>query len=168
MKKQLLGLCLSLIILSPGALHAQIGLGGQLSWADDADLGIGARGTLGVPTQIGQLEVIAALDYFFPDQVAGIDVSYWELNTNLVYMFRVPTPVVAPYAGAGLNFAHASVSTDLPGVGFSDTELGLNLLGGAKFNVGSVTPFAELRLELDGGEQFVITGGALFTVGPGI
>ena len=85
MKKKLLSLCLTLIILSPGALQAQIGLGGQLSWAEDADLGIGARGTFGLPTQIGQMEIIASLDYFFPDEAAGINISYWELNGNVVY-----------------------------------------------------------------------------------
>ena len=44
----------------------------------------------------------------------------------------------------------------------SDTDLGLNLLGGTLFGRGKVNPFVELRVELAGGEQFVLTGGVLF------
>ena len=44
----------------------------------------------------------------------------------------------------------------------SDTDLGINLLAGTQFGTKAVTPFVELRVELAGGEQFVITGGLLF------
>lgn len=168
MRKLLLSTCLALLILTPGALQAQISIGGQVSWGDDSDLGLGARGTFRLPTKAAPLEIIGTVDYFFPGDVAGLDLTYWEINANLVYLFRVPAPIVTPYAGAGLNLAHASIDGGTPGVELSDTQLGLNFLGGAKFNVGSVTPFGELRMEFDGGDQFLISAGVLFSVGPGL
>ncbi len=166
MRKLLVAACAALFILSPGALQAQVGVGGQLSWAEDAELGIGARGTFGLPSTV-PLEIHGSVDYFFPpEELAGVNVTYWEANANLVYMFQIPASPVAPYAGGGLNFAYGS--RDIPGEDSSNTEIGLNLLGGAKFNLGPVTPFGEMRFELNGGEQFVISAGALFSVGPGL
>ena len=168
MRKLLIAACAALFILSPGALQAQVGLGGQLSWAEDAELGIGARGTFGLPSTV-PLEIHGSVDYFFPPEDAfGVSVTYWEANANLVYMFQIPASPVAPYAGAGLNLGYFSRDIDIPGEDSSSTELGLNLLGGAKFNLGPVTPFGELRFEVNGGEQFVISAGALFSVGPGL
>jgi hypothetical protein len=166
MRKLLTGACVALLIMVPDAAQAQIGLGGQLNIADDADLGIGVRGTFPLPTTM-PLEIIGSFDYFFPSTgVAGIDVDYWELNANIVYVFPIPSTTVAPYAGTGLNYAHASVSVpELPGMSVSNSDVGLNILGGAKFKVGQVTPFGEFRVELGGGEEFVITGGVMMTVG---
>ncbi|NIR46648.1 MAG: porin family protein [Gemmatimonadetes bacterium] len=157
MRGSLLAVCLLTVLAWPATLSAQLDVGPQASWADDADFGIGGRAMLGIPVDI-PLAAIGSFDYFFPDG----DVDYWEINANAVYKFRVPGGVVAPYAGAGLNVAHTSVG-DL-----SETDVGLNLLGGATFDAGQLTPFAELRVELGGGEQFVLTGGLLFTVGPGL
>ena len=95
-------------------------------------------------------------------QVNGEDRSYWELPGNLAYFFKVEaSSSLAPYAGGGLNIAHKSKEFD-DGRSASDTDLGLNLLGGTLFGRGKVNPFVELRVELAGGEQFVLTGGVLF------
>lgn len=145
--------------------QAQIGFGGQVSFADDADLGVGVRATapLGgfVSTDEGSVlagtMLIGSFDWFFPD-CGGADCSYWEINTN----GAVPIPVEAnfsPYAGAGLNIAHMSV--DEGTIEESDTEVGLNLLGGVTFPLAGFSPFLEARLELGGGEQFVLSGGVL-------
>ena len=61
-----------------------------------------------------------------------------------------------PYAGGGLNIAYSSRS------GSSDVDPGFNLLGGTLLGSGPVHPFVEVRFELAGGEQFVLTGGVLF------
>jgi len=166
MKKLFTGACVALLILTPATARAQVGLGGQLNWGDDVDLGIGVRGTYTLPTTL-PLEIIGTFDYFFPSVgVSGIDLNYWELNANIVYLIPVSSNVVAPYAGTGLNFAHASVSaTEFTDMSVSDTELGLNVLGGAKFNVGGFMPFGELRVELGGGEEVILTGGAMVPVG---
>jgi hypothetical protein len=39
--------------------------------------------------------------------------------------------------------------------------VGLNLLGGLKFALGSLSSYAEGRFELGGGEQLVLTFGVL-------
>lgn len=44
----------------------------------------------------------------------------------------------------------------------SDTKLGLNLLGGLQFQIGSLNAFSEAWLQLSGGEQFGLTFGLLF------
>jgi hypothetical protein len=156
MRKVLFAVCLAAFALTPRAAQAQIGLGPQASIAEDADFGLGARATFGLPAKI-PLEIIASADYFFPEE----DVDYWELNGEVVWLIPVTAPTVDPYAGAGINIAHASIEG-----GESDTEVGLNLLGGLKLHVGPVTPFGEFRFELDGGEQFVVTFGVLFGLGP--
>lgn len=156
MRRSLFAVCLLSLLAWPAALTAQVDVGPQASWADDADFGVGGRVVLGIPAAI-PLAAIGSFDYFFPSD----DFDYWEINGNVVYEFAVPSGVVAPYVGAGLNVAHASVAS------VSETEIGFNLLGGARFDAGQFTPFGELRVELSGGEQFVLTGGVLFNVGPG-
>lgn len=73
-------------------------------------------------------------------------------------------PAFRPYVGGGLNFARWSM--DIPAElkpfiegSASDTELGLNLIGGAEFGVGRFKPFAELRAQISGGEQVVLAAG---------
>lgn len=143
---------------------AQVHFGPQVSYADDADFGIGARVVAGVPDYAG-FEVAGSFDYFFPDG----DVDYWEINGNVLYNFAIEgVDSFRPYAGAGLNVARFDANvedTGIPGFEFdgSSTELGLNLVGGGKFATdAAVTPFVEARLEIEGGEQFVLTGGLLF------
>lgn len=148
------------LAISAGNVEAQR-FGVQGNWGDDADFGIGARVELGLPnlfTTTGPLAntfLIGSFDYFFPDNDA---IDYWELNANLAI------PLVAsgidPYVGAGLNVAHVSIDSDLVDDA-SDTEIGLNLLGGLRIPMGGVATFVEGRFELGGGEQFVLTFGAL-------
>lgn len=104
---------------------------------------------------------MGTFDYFFPD-IEGY--NYFEVNANALY--SLPLAGITgfrPYVGGGLNIARGSLDIDLPeGLGdisASDTELGLNLIGGAEFGIGRIRPFAELRAQIAGGEQFVLTGG---------
>lgn len=143
------------LLLAPAAGQAQVHFGGQLNVAEDHDFGLGPRVVVGVPEYSG-VEGVGTFDVFFPDG----DTDYWELNGNLVYNFVVPdAPSFHPYAGGGLNIAHVD-----PGpVGDSRTDVGLNLLGGVKFPLTGFTPFVEIRIEIDGGDQQpVLTGGLLF------
>lgn len=138
--------------------EAQVHLGPQISIADDADVGLGGRLVAGVEDYAG-LEVIGSFDIFFPEG----DYDYWEINGNAVYNFEiVGAPSLRPYAGGGLNVAHIGADDDAGGDVDGDTELGLNLLAGTKFPLEGITPFVEVRGEVSGGEQLVITGGLLF------
>src|SRR6266550_1835959 len=139
--------------------HPSFGL--QLDWGNDPNFGIGGRGVfpLGSLLPGTPLDGIVSFDYFFP----GNGVKYWEINGNVAYRFRVPArSSLRPYAGGGLNIAHASVS--VAGVSASDTKAGLNVLGGTTFKVkgSNLIPFAEARGELGGGKTFILTGGVRF------
>lgn len=138
----------------------RMSFGLQVNFADDADIGVGARlrHSLAGVIPNAPLSGIASIDFYFPGDPIN---SYIELNYNVVYNFTINSPRIRPYAGGGLNFARLSVDT---GAGdASDTEVGLNILGGILFRTaGRVTPFVELKIEAGGGEQFVITGGLHF------
>lgn len=139
--------------------EAQFRFGAQVSLASDTDVGIGARANfgLGAISERNPIEGQATFDYFFPD--AG---DYWELTGNALYRFDTPSPSVKPYAGGGLIFAHSSV--DVLGVRDSNSDIGLNLVGGLRFNVKGTTtlPFVEARFEIMDGSQFVIAAGVMF------
>lgn len=148
----LLGLTLS---AAPAA--AQVHVGPQLSYGENTDLGIGVRAAvydLGDGGEFSPWEGVGSLDYFFP----GGGVDYLEINLNGLYNFSLgPATPLHPYLGAGMNVARTSVD-DAP----SSSDLGLNVLGGWKYETeSSFTPFAEVRIEVGGGEQFVVTGGFL-------
>ncbi len=142
------------LVVTASEAQAQARFGVQMSIADDADLGVGARVALSPPGP-SPIKILGTFDIFFPDG----PVDYWELNGNIVYVVPVQNSAVAPYIGGGLNVAHSSV--DGGTFGSSDTDLGLNLLGGIEFG-GALPLFVEARVEVNGGEQFVLTGGIFF------
>ena len=135
--------------------------GPELNWSSDVDFGIGARGVFPLRSLFPKtpLDGIVSFDYFFPSAPAGVSLHYWEINGNVAYRFRVERSSLGPYAGGGLNIAHASASP-----GGSETKAGLNLLGGTTFKVkgSKLTPFAEARGEIGGGKTFILTGGVRF------
>lgn len=169
--------------LGAATLEAQdIKIGAQASLAQDTDFGIGPRLEVGLGQVLPGLAAVGSFDYFFPDSfeltIPGQDapftaeVDYWEINANVIYGFTVAdAPGVEPYFGAGLNFSRISGNFSGPGAGEeaseTDTGVGINLVGGAKFPLTGVTPFLEARLELKGDDplgvedQFVLTGGIL-------
>src|SRR5881296_3263557 len=105
--------------------------GPELNWSSDVDFGIGARGVFPLQSLFPKtpLDGIVSFDYFFPSAPSGVSLHYWEINGNVAYRFRVPArSSLGPYAGSGLNIAHASGSAG--GVSTSATKAGLNLLGG--------------------------------------
>ncbi len=148
------------VILAAEEAQAQVSFGAQASYADDMDFGIGARVYAGLP--FTGVEFMGSFDYFFP---SVDDFNYFEVNANALYSLPVANmPAFRPYVGGGLNFARWSM--DIPAElkpfiegSASDTELGLNLIGGAEFGVGRFKPFAELRAQISGGEQVVLAAG---------
>lgn len=154
------------ILITAGAAEAQR-FGPTLSWSDDFDLGLGARLEYDLPNLItaegpfARTYLITSFDYMFPD-CGVVDCSYWQLNGNLAVPITATN--INPYAGAGLNIARASASYSDFGsnVSNSNTEIGLNLLGGLQFQLGSLNAFSEAWLQLGGGEQFGLTFGLLF------
>jgi len=145
---------------SSSASADRIRFGAQVSYADDADLGLGVHLDYPMSRLLNNAPVFAqaSLDFFFP----GNDLTYGELNWNVLYKFRIQNSPIAPYAGAGLNFAFAKVGGACTG-DCSSSDLGANLVGGVQLpNAGRLLPFVQVRYELGGGEQFVLTGGIHF------
>jgi opacity protein-like surface antigen len=139
--------------------------GAELNWSSDVDFGIGARGVFPLRSLFPKtpLDGIVSFDYFFPSVPAGTSGHYWEINGDVAYRFTVPArSSLAPYAGGGLNIAHASATVGT--VSSSDTKAGLNVLGGTTFKLrgSTLTPFAEARGEIGGGKTFILTGGVRF------
>ena len=145
------------LALAAAPAQSQIYLGPEVAWNDDADLGIGAGVEFDLPSLYPGIAFHGDFIYFFPD---GFD--YFEFNTNLTYDFPLEDAPVVPFALAGLNIGRVSVDTGDSGidpefgVSVSDTEVGLNLGGGVKFNVGSFNPRVAARFVLGGTETFTI------------
>src|SRR3990172_5214395 len=78
------------------------GGGGEVSWGDDADVGIGVRYenplSMFGPT-VRNLRVIGSFDYFFPGDQGGTSVTYFEVNANVAWAFSLPRTRISPYAG---------------------------------------------------------------------
>ena len=152
----------ALALVATRPAQAQWKFGPELSWASNSiGIGIGARAEVGLAKFIPGAKAFSAFgtfDYFFPSSGYGVSPSYWELAVNGAYHFDIPgAKTIAPYAGAGLALAHASY------LGYGASNVGLNLFGGTQFSpIGKITPFAQLRLELQSSSAFVITGGVLF------
>ena len=165
-------LAVVLVCATATAASAQspVSFGGQLNYADDFDLGIGARAMIGTGEFVENTRAMASFDFYFPDDAGDVDVSFWEINVNGHYMIPIENSPVGVYAGGGLHIYNASVDFDesefgpfAGSVDNDDSGLGLNILGGVEFDAGpSVTPFAELKIELGGAEQFILTGGVWF------
>ena len=152
--------CLGAVVAQPARAQGWQ-FGPQLSWANDYNLGVGARAELDLTSMVPtakNITLIGSFDYFFP----GFSVNPWEINVDGAYRFSIPNVPIKPYAGAGLDFTHWGINCG-PGCNFTYSKVGLNLLAGTKFQkLGTLTPYAELRLELRTGGQFVLTGGVLF------
>ncbi len=153
------------VVLCGAPLAAQeVKAGGQVTFGDDADFGIGPRVQMSLPWIAPGIRVAGSFDYFFPDSGLGDpggDYDYHELNFNVLgdLSFRDVTNLV-PYVGGGLNVVWQSVPSD--GAADPDERLfGMNLVAGFRFPLEGFTPFVEARYELEGGQQLLIAGGIL-------
>lgn len=128
--------------------------GAEVLFGSDTDFGIGARGHVPLGTT-APLEVQGGFAIFFPDG----PVDYWEVNGNLWYLIETSgSSNAVPYVGGGLNIGVLDAGSSFD----TDTELGLNLGGGARFEFTNTTPFVEARFVIGGVEQFVFGGGVMF------
>jgi hypothetical protein len=165
---------LALIQFAPAEAEAQVSFGPYVAWADDTDLGVGGRVDVGLGNAFGadsgpfqNIFLNSGVTYFFWDCDEGfdeVDCSFIEINGNLAVPFTLEGSSIQPYAGTGLNIARVSVEvSDNPFLDEADdTEVGLNVLGGIFFPISDLRGFAEAKIELSGGEQFVLSAGILF------
>jgi hypothetical protein len=132
--------------------NAQVRGGAQALFGSEMDFGLGVIAAIDLGTT-APLEVQAGFNLFFPDGPR----EFWEFNGNLWYQFETGGQGL-PYAGGGLNIGRANTGID----GGADTQLGLNLGGGYRFNYSNTAPFVEARFTVAGHEQFVVGFGVLF------
>ncbi len=143
--------------------QAQWGFGVEAGWADDLEFGIGARAQTPIGGMITDDEesflsdvtlIISGLWYVDPCGVSGVDCSAIQVDADGIVPLEFGEGF-APYAGAGLHMGRVSVGD------FSDTELGLNVLGGARFALSGLTAFGEARYQLGGFEQLLFVFGIM-------
>ncbi|UCC85243.1 MAG: hypothetical protein JSW46_10150 [Gemmatimonadota bacterium] len=154
MKRALFLACVLTVAVSPVDLCAQVRLGVHGSWAEDADWGLGGRVAVQLPVDRVPLVLVGSFDWFWPE--ADEIEDYWEINANLV--MRPTLELIAGYFGIGLNLAHTVAEDPFRAGTFSETKAGINLVGGLIYD-GILTPYGEVRYEVGGGEQFVVTVG---------
>lgn len=108
-----------------------------------------------------------SVDFYLVDDVSGTSAgqSVFAVDMNALYEFGVENQVFTPYAGGGVGITRFSADTEVSGLGSETTEVGLNIVGGARFPLGNLEPFAQLNATLGGDlERFGITGGLLFSL----
>jgi hypothetical protein len=164
MKRLLVVVGLAGLLLVPGTAQAQFFVGAQGNYADDFDWGVGARAGYDFRKFDEPIALIGTFDYFFPPSVSGVDTEYYEFNLNGVVMGGF-NPQFDAYMGLGLNLARFR-SEDSGTAGAEFDRAGLNLLAGfrAKFGKGAGA-FFEARFQVEGGKQFVLTGGLDYMFG---
>ena len=159
-------LAVALVVLGASTADAQR-WGAQISWGDESDIGVGVRGEWDFANKLTQQGafsrafIIGQVDYYFVDCPSGVSCTWLEINPSLAIPFTAAGSSVKPYAGAGLHLVYARQSAG--GNSASDTELGLNILGGLKFDLGGMDAFSEARLGLGGdAEQLALSFGVMF------
>lgn len=166
MRKVLVGLVAVVMCatVAPAAQAQRFGV--QADFGTDTDVGIGVRGEFdlrNVFTNQGAFSrafIVASFDYFFVDCPQGADCSYWEINPMLAVPITVTNPKITPYLGGGLNIGNSKVEAG--GFSASDTNIGLNLLGGLRFPMGGLSAYTDARIVVGDNDQLVLTFGILF------
>lgn len=153
----------------PFSSHAQMEEGakrfkiGPRLTLDAGDISDGFDGTvaLGADARYDPLEFPiggnAAFDFYF----AGDNVSVYTLDLNAVYPIETEVSL-SPYVGAGLGYTNYSFDTNTQFGSFGGSDTGLNLVGGAEFDVGQFQPFVQGQVTFGNLTRIGITGGVLF------
>lgn len=168
----------------PLTSHAQFKVGPRATIALNdlsdvgADFAIGADARYDLSENVdAPIQLSGAFDYYFADdqQVTAsesVSQTIFTVDLNAHYMFPVEGSF-SPYAGAGIGITSSStdeveVNTPLGTRTFggdSSSDTGLNIVGGAEFEAGSLRPFVEGQFTVGGDlSRFGITGGLLFSL----
>jgi hypothetical protein len=147
---------LTILTIALGAssvAHAQAGsfhVGPRVTYNFDFEqAGIGFHAGFPIGTR---LEFYPSVDVFFPDNGS-------LLGFNADFKFRPSIELRPLYLGAGLNLTRGS------GGGDSNTESGLNLIGGLEArNTGAIHPFVEFRAIIADHTSTALVGGLNITL----
>jgi len=105
----------------------------------------------------------ASFDFYLTD---SDNLTVFAVDLNALYEFGVDNQAFTPYAGGGLAITRRSfdASTGAGTIAADDTDVGLNLLGGARFPLGSVEPFVQVNAVLGDLDRLGVAGGLLFSL----
>lgn len=141
-------------------------IGGMLAYGTEIEnLGIGVNAEFGITEK---LSVSPSFIFYLPREEGPISINWWEINANGNYYF-IKNEGIDVYGLAGLNYSSVKVEYSenyfFGGASTSDGRFGLNIGGGANFDIGSsIFPFAELKYVIIDGGQLVIAAGVKFTL----
>ncbi len=151
MKRFLPFLVLVLIVVFSDSMNAQTSYGIRIGQYDDVDeLFIGG-------------EIIAPVNYSFSlnpnlEYVFVEKATFATLNCDLLYYLNRRSNLPF-WFGGGLGLAYVNPE----GKPESDTDLGINILGGVAFNTRtSITPYIQAKLLLGDYDDFVLAFGLRF------
>lgn len=137
------------------AQEGQFKVGGGLAYGLEAEaIGVQAKGVYGFTDEID-----GAVDFiiFFPDMI-----DWWELNVNAHYNFLAEEGTRV-YGLGGLNYT--TLSFDAGGFGsFSQSEVGLNIGGGAEFDVDFASLYTEAKFVISNADQLSLAAGLRFPI----
>lgn len=124
---------------------------------------LGVDGRFSVDLSPGQALIInPALNYYLID---ADGFTLLQFDANVLYPFMLDG-AFTPYAGGGLGILYASVefeNADGSTTSSSDTEVGLNLMGGAEYNFGGpISGFAQLRMTFWDDDLIGLMAGAVY------
>ncbi|MEL6443384.1 MAG: outer membrane beta-barrel protein [Bacteroidota bacterium] len=149
-----------------------IGYNTEAGFDEDGDttggLLIGIGGEFKAPFELGNLDlsIRPSAEYVFLPDVGDVSQSAFQISGDVIASF-VGSSSVVPYAGVGITYV--TLNLDINGFGaFADIDdVGLNLLGGAKFvgALGFGDPFVQGRFTLGGFDSLTISGGVAIPLG---
>ena len=146
-------------------IQAQTKIGIHFGYGTEIEeLAIGANAEFGITDKIS---IAPDFTYYLTEKSDFAKVSFWELNANGHYYF-LDQDAFKVFGLAGLNYAHSSVKVDHPGFGsgstsVSDGEIGLNLGGGASYDLSDTFQlFSTLKYTAGSTDQAAIFIGARY------
>ena len=154
---------LAVILGLPAECRAQASVNPHVGYdVDIEELLIGGSVQFGVPGAAiagVALRFSPGLSYY----IGGSGGRFLVADLDAQYPFTARS--VQPYVGGGVFLRRVSVDVDIVG-SITDTDVGLNLMGGAAFGSSSrVRPFVEGRLRVGSGLTLVLLGGVRLMVG---
>lgn len=142
-------------------------IGALLGYGTEIEnIGIGADAEFPV---MEKLTISPSFIYYLPKDEFGIKLNWFEFNADANYYFLTEDNLDI-YGIGGLNYSSVSIDYDGTSIfgedrSVNDGRFGLNIGGGANFNIGSgITPFAELKYVVIDGGQLVIAAGVKFNI----
>lgn len=141
---------LTLLAIAPAAFAVDFGL--RAGRYDDADENfVGAE----LAIDLGKATLVPNVEYFYDIENATVGSGNLDVEFNIGSF-----PVVQPYVGVGAGIGY--VDTDFG----SDTSFLGNALGGVRFNLTFLKPYAQVKyvhnFDEGGGNDYAVTVGLRF------